>query len=167
MCRCPCREDSNPLLLPNQVGGLGLWCPKFVCPQFLPSGSICNLHFWNQQKKLHNIQCQLHQFTQFQLESISSLVCRRMKKFCAMQKKFLPYFSTIFKKSRNLFKKFFDYSNCSKKMSGGLQNFCARNFPKTFPKVFEDLGIILRKFLDFQKLFRSNEKTYIMQGHLK
>jgi len=31
----------NPLsLLPKQAGGLGLWCPKTVCPSFSPSGSF-------------------------------------------------------------------------------------------------------------------------------
>ena len=34
------REDSNPSLLPKQVGGLGLWCPITVCLPFLPIGSV-------------------------------------------------------------------------------------------------------------------------------
>ena len=34
-------KGSNPLsLLPKQAGGLGLWCPKTVCPSFSPSGSF-------------------------------------------------------------------------------------------------------------------------------
>ena len=34
-------KGSNPLsLLPKQVEGLGPWCPKTVCPSFLPSGLI-------------------------------------------------------------------------------------------------------------------------------
>ena len=34
------REDSNHSLLPKQAEGLGLWCPKTVCPSNSPIGSF-------------------------------------------------------------------------------------------------------------------------------
>ena len=46
------REDSNPSLLPKQVGGLGPGCPKTGCPLFLALLSIQELHGQNQHEKI-------------------------------------------------------------------------------------------------------------------
>ena len=75
------------LLLLKWEGRLGLWCPKTVCPSLKPSGSFWKLHFWNQQIKLHYLHYQLRQYIDFCLDSISSLVWKKIA--------FL-FYSTIF-----------------------------------------------------------------------
>ena len=58
------------------VGWLGPGCFKTVCPMFKPRGLFWKLHFWNQQTKLHYLHCQLRQYIDFHLDSLSSLVCQ-------------------------------------------------------------------------------------------
>ena len=63
------------LLLPKWEGGLDQKCPKNDCPPFKPSELFWKSNFWNQQEKLHYIQYLFYQSRQFQLKSISTLVC--------------------------------------------------------------------------------------------
>ena len=69
--REPARTYS---LLLKREGGLGLQCPKTVCPPFKPSGSFWKLHFWSQQTKLHYLHYQLLQYIKLSQDSISSLM---------------------------------------------------------------------------------------------
>ena len=68
------REDSNLSLLPKQVGRLGLWCSKAVCPPFSPSGLIQWLWIMILHKTCRKMVYHIFQFINFEPKLYSGLV---------------------------------------------------------------------------------------------
>ena len=72
---------SNPFsLLPKQVEGLDPWCPKTVCPPFLPSGLIQRFWIMILHEKCRKTVYYTTQFINFEPKLHSGLVCHQYSK---------------------------------------------------------------------------------------
>ena len=156
-------KGSNPLsLLPKQGEGLGLWCPRCVCPPISIDG-----------KKLGIVQYRNFSFYRkvFENQEISLILFKDLQKLAEMFQKFFPRSTEISQPSRNfkgkvaVIKKFLYqfWSDCSQIFYKQQKHFLGRFLllnteyfpsPDILSKKFQELAFRQKLFRNFLKLFR-------------